>query len=1640
MGRRYFEMFILGLLVSLMLVRPAAAAVTGASIDTGTAGSLTTVTISPDEDQVDDWAYIHFGSDGDGAFRVVVDTDDDGLFEPPDWSDPDAWMTADFTMDGWVLAGDAMEFMFEGRDSQWRVLPNGTYPIEIRVDVDGDWSTTGDQAVDTSLSVMIETASISGVVTAGESAVVDAEVHAGSQYGWGSGITAADGTYTISGLKAGSYHVETMKSGYVNAHYPSDVAVSTGQNTPNINFSLSPSVQMTGTISIPAAFDSFTNMWGGQEDQIWININAWTDDGSEWGWGNAHIHAQDSWVCTDEATDSDNDGIADVDECGAAAAYGVDVTPPPAGQEKTYYIRAEAEGYASAEYTVTVTETGGTHDVTMTKASRLFGTVTLPAPNATGQPIWIDINAKQADGTMIWGGGSVETGQTVGNFDIRSALAGTYTLEVRVWGYKTARITDVVVTAGEDKDLGNLTVEQGARISGTITIAGDTDNYKAWEGDDGSQPIYLWVDAWSPTSSGWSGTQVEIPRGTNQSVAYTIGGLNAGTYEVHSWLGEGYEQSPMPLITTLSTDSSQSTGVNMTFAPYSGAITGTISGTNDEGAPVDLSKVVIKATKGGWDWQMPVMAQPAGDGTYTLGGLGTSEYILEVGEYANAADVLNGDYPLPTGAFSTEVRRVSVMNGSTVSGQDIALTSASCILGTVSLEAGYGGAIDFAADIVGQMVMAVPLKMAMMGGSSMFGAPIFGDGSYAICGLSAGAYVVMPPTELLDPEAGIDPNAAMFQEAFTPDVAGDERVVAVAGGEDKTGVDFELSDGYSVSGTLTLPETPTGEDWEWVCDLELRHPRHDGQGRHMPVFVRDFREDPDNPASAMTRSFQFTLEHVVEGDYVLQAWTPNYVPGHRNISVSGSDVLGANLELSTGANIEGKLIDAETGEAITPADGVRVHCEAHPWVEGSWRETWNDPWSASRFLQVDQNGDETLDFDGTYTGAFRLANLPAGTYVLTVEAEHGRKQNGAKNYVGIRKAGIVVPDTDGATVDIGTLQLGEGVTISGTVTSAATGQPIGNIEVEAEPVDEKDGSTSSFAVTDSNGNYTIYGVDPEVKYYYIIGGTRPDFMDFMPVTWGEVEKDVTVPLNGLSDVDFELPVANATLSGTIHKTGSSPWGIPFEDDMPAPFLLLQKQGEIYTDPMDGIEFIGEPNETDTTTFSVDGVVPGTYTLKVYCLGYTTRVIRDLVISEGSNTLDETVELVEGGTVSGTVIKDDGTRPTLGEVSEAVAVSSDLEVIIFGTMTANEASREVTGYSISGLAPGATYRVVFLNDSDEGPEEIHVMPDAVQAGDTYDAVIGDTAPFFAARAKKEEDGSFKIGIFSTSYLNDADAAAVLSLTAGDGTLSATLGSDKMELTATYTPAETDTLFTIKITAHYGEENTEVVKSFSFDPNASAWNQGTVNTMMGGMVGMGQGDKSKVFLEAGDITDGDGDGVSTVTMQKDDAAVSGNALRTNRLPGRSLLAESTPDLPTYATAASALYDISLPAGDTITDGAAVTVSLEYDDSVTDTSGLHIYHYTGGAWVAEDTSRTVDTVNKTITADLTSLSPLVVAEGASPGGSGGGSTPVSSGGGGGGGCRLASQPVGWQNGIPETTLILLPLAVLFCLRLRKRLAERG
>lgn len=51
-------------------------------------------------------------------------------------------------------------------------------------------------------------------------------------------ITGADGTYTITNLRAGTYRVSARADGYLCKMYPDPVIVIGGQNTPDINFAL----------------------------------------------------------------------------------------------------------------------------------------------------------------------------------------------------------------------------------------------------------------------------------------------------------------------------------------------------------------------------------------------------------------------------------------------------------------------------------------------------------------------------------------------------------------------------------------------------------------------------------------------------------------------------------------------------------------------------------------------------------------------------------------------------------------------------------------------------------------------------------------------------------------------------------------------------------------------------------------------------------------------------------------------------------------------------------------------------------------------------------------------------------------------------------------------------------------------------------------------------------------------------------------------------------------------------------------------------------------------------------------------------------------------------------------------------------
>lgn len=306
----------------------------------------------------------------------------------------------------------------------------------------------------------------------------------------------------------------------------------------------------------------------------------------------------------------------------------------------------------------------------------------------------------------------------------------------------------------------------------------------------------------------------------------------------------------------------------------------------------------------------------------------------------------------------------------------------------------------------------------------------------------------------------------------------------------------------------------------------------------------------------------------------------------------------------------------------------------------------------------------------------------------------------------------------------------------------------------------------------------------------------------------------------------------------------------------------------------------------------------------------------------------------------------------------------------------------------------------------------------------------------------------ISIFSTTNLRDTDASEMISVSGGTGSLSnLMLNGDRTLISFTYTPSVGESEFGFSVVAHYGAEYTQVSQPYVIDLGVLSANQGLVNTFMGGNVSLGEGDASGVYFEPGDIEDANGDEEVVVDVTKSDVGAVGD--ESARFSFASLFGyanlmgplakggendispEASSDLPETATARSKQYDFSI-GSDGIASGQTVTVTLQYDEG-TDTTRLKVYHYTGGAWVEESTGRFIDTVNRTISVEVTSLSPFVAAEdtsiesGTLPG-TGGTDTPASdggSGGGGGGGCFINTAGSGNLFG-----LMLIGLMVLIAL----------
>src|SRR5258708_8632460 len=183
-----------------------------ASVDNGTpVTGQTTMTLTPDGGTTNTLAYIRFApSDPTVNWHVVISSDG---FQ-------------DIVYERWGSSNPLSSVVWDGRDTRMgSVVPNGTYSVKLEIP---------GLTANTSLSIVVNTAKISGTVTLGGSPVAGAWVNANP--GTSNVQTDSSGNYTLYGLRSGSVYnlfvsfVSTATQAQISGQINNVTSPASGQN------------------------------------------------------------------------------------------------------------------------------------------------------------------------------------------------------------------------------------------------------------------------------------------------------------------------------------------------------------------------------------------------------------------------------------------------------------------------------------------------------------------------------------------------------------------------------------------------------------------------------------------------------------------------------------------------------------------------------------------------------------------------------------------------------------------------------------------------------------------------------------------------------------------------------------------------------------------------------------------------------------------------------------------------------------------------------------------------------------------------------------------------------------------------------------------------------------------------------------------------------------------------------------------------------------------------------------------------------------------------------------------------------------------------------------------------------------------
>jgi hypothetical protein len=769
--------------------------------------------------------------------------------------------------------------------------------------------------------------------------------------------------------------------------------------------------------------------------------------------------------------------------------------------------------------------------------------------------------------------------------------------------------TPIVVTVGATRSGVDFVLAQGGRISGTVTDAGTALPLSG-------QSVHVYDAAGNHVA--WLTTDA--------SGVYTSPGLPSASYHVKTsntlgYLDELYHDLPCASSCAVTSGTPIAVSVGATRSGIDFALTpgGRVSGRVTDaatGQPLAGVWVDVRDSSGQWSY-----ASTDSSGSYTTStGLLSGTYYASTSNSLGYVDELYDDVSCPSATCTESDGTPITISGGVTTGVDFALARGGRVAGTVTDAS------------TGLPLQAVWVRIYDSEGNLASYDTTDSTGAYATEAVPPGTYYVKTGNSVGCIDELYDDNPCPGGVcALTSGTS-----ITVTAGSTTAGIDFALAPGGRISGTVR--DASTGSP---LSGVQIRIHASDGS---FLTYGYTNGSGVYTTASGLLSGTYYAVTSNSLG-YVNEVYDGLSCPGvtcgvtsGTPIAVTtGSTTAGIDFALGAGGRISGTVKDAATGLPIASV-GARVYDASGAYMAYGYTNA-----------------------AGVYTTS---SGLPSGTYRVRTSNQAGYVDEAyddvpCPNGSCSTTAGTLVAVAAGSTRQGIDFALVKGGRVGGTVTNAATGEPLAGVSAR---VYDTSGKLLASASTDAFGRYTSPALPAGPCYVRTSNalGFVDELHDEIPCPGGTCTLSAGTPVSALPDVtvaiDFQL-APGGRVSGTVTDGAT---GSPLVGEQ---VMVVDSDGRQLA-----VGTTGAGGGYTTAT----GVPPGTYYARTKAPGYLDELYQDQPCPGGSCTIAGGValEVAAGATRAGVDFALTAAPPqTNDEIAGATPVSGLPFVAVEDTRTA-----------------------------------------------------------------------------------------------------------------------------------------------------------------------------------------------------------------------------------------------------------------------------------------------------------------------------------------------------------------------------------